>query len=104
MISKPLDLFDAAIGVEAFHGAQDRRVERPPPDLQQAAVGDLVGERVLEGVLLLGKETHLVQELRGLQARQALPRRVFVLLCDRAEKRVGYILADYRSGLEQPLI
>ena len=37
--------------IERFDGLDDAGVQRAPPLLEQAAVGHLVGERVLEGVL-----------------------------------------------------
>ena len=45
-------------------------MERAPAPLKHACVGDLVGERVLERVLEIGKEARLVQELGGLEVAQ----------------------------------
>ena len=53
-----------------------------PPLLQQAAVGHLVGEGVLEGVRLLREEARLVEELRRLKVRQAPVQRLFGQLGD----------------------
>jgi hypothetical protein len=47
-------------------------MEHPPALLQEAAVGDLMGKGVLEGVLAVGKEARLVEELGGLEVVQAL--------------------------------
>ena len=48
-----------------------RRVQDSPPLLEQTAVGHLVRQGVLEGVLALGKEPRLVEELGRLEVRQA---------------------------------
>ena len=55
---------------EPLEGVDDAGVQHPPPLLQEAAVGHFVGEGMLEGVLGLGDEARLVEELAGLQARQ----------------------------------
>ena len=61
-----------------FEGLDDPRVQGAPPLLEETAVGHFLREGVLEGVLALGKELGLVQELgapgggRGYAA--ALPR------------------------------
>ena len=67
------------------------------------AVGDLVGERVLEGVLEVGEEARLVEELRGLEAREALAELLLRPLGDRLEQRERHVLADHGGRLEQPL-
>ena len=51
-------------------------MQRPPPLLEQAAVGYLVCQGVLKGVLALGKQAHLVEELGGLEAREATLQRL----------------------------
>ena len=59
---------------------------------------------MLEGVLDLGKETRLVQELRGLKRRQAAPEVGLGQLRDRLEQRQRDVLADHRGGLQQALV
>jgi hypothetical protein len=48
-------------------------MEGAPPLLQQAAIGNLVGEHVLEGVFQLGKETRFLEELTALQVPEPSP-------------------------------
>ena len=48
-----------------------RAWQHPPPLLEQAPVGHLMGERVLEGVFELGEQARLVEELGRLQVREA---------------------------------
>ena len=51
-------------------------MQHPPPLQQEAAVGHLVGQGVLEGVVRLGEQAGLVEELRRLQVRQAAVQRL----------------------------
>ena len=52
-------------------------MKHTPPLLEEAAVGDLVGEGVLEGVLALGKEARLVEKLGRLEVRETTVQDVF---------------------------
>ena len=67
VVGQPLDVLGQAIAMERLDGLHDPRVERPPALVEQAAVGHLVGERVLERVLEVGEEARLVEELGGLE-------------------------------------
>ena len=70
MVRQALDLLRDPVTGERLQGRDDAGMQRPPPLLEQAAVGDLVGERVLERVLEVRKEPDLVEELRGLEMSQ----------------------------------
>jgi hypothetical protein len=63
-------MLDQPVWIAAFDGSDDLGVESLAPFLEQGAVGDLMSERVLEGVLGIRKQTRLVQELRRLQMRE----------------------------------
>ena len=80
-----------------------RRVEGAPPVLEQAAVGDLVGQRVLEGVLEVRDEPGLVQELGGLQGREPTSQRVLGDVRDGLQEGERHVLADDRGRLEERL-
>src|SRR5262252_7064598 len=69
VMGEPLDLLAKAILVEPLECLDDARVQRPPTVLQQSPVGHLVGQRVLEGVLQIGKQRSLAQELCHLELR-----------------------------------
>ena len=71
VVGETVDALGQPVRVDALDDAHDPRVDGAPPVLEQAAVGDLVGQRVLEGVLEVGKELGLVDELGGLKPRQA---------------------------------
>ena len=66
-MGEPLDVLGQALGVERLDGVDDPGVERAPAILEQAPVGHLVGERMLEGVLEIREEARLVQELGRLE-------------------------------------
>ena len=67
MVGEPFDLLGHPSPSEGFQGHDDAGMEHPPPLLEQAPIGHLVGEGVLEGVFWLGKKACLVEELGGLQ-------------------------------------
>jgi hypothetical protein len=69
-------LLRQSIGVKPLDRLHDAGVQPFTPLLQQAAVGDLVGERVLEGVFEVGEQSLLVDELCSLQGPQPLLQRV----------------------------
>jgi len=73
MVGQALDLLGHPISSERLEGLDDAGMQRPPPLQQEAAVGHLVGESVLEGVLMVGKQPGFVEELAGLQMRQRAP-------------------------------
>ena len=50
MMGEALDLLVETADRQPLHRRNDTRVEMAPALAQQAAVGDFVGERVLEGV------------------------------------------------------
>jgi hypothetical protein len=54
-------------GVETLDRIDDSRVEIAPALAEEACVRHLVGQRVLEGVLRLGEQGRLVQELGSAQ-------------------------------------
>ena len=69
-MGQTLDMLRETIAVKALDRGDDPGVERTPTLVQQAAVGDVVRERVFERVLEVRKETRLVEELGGLEVIQ----------------------------------
>ena len=55
MVGQAFDLLGQPVPGERLEGLDDAGMERPPPLLQETAVGHLVGEGVLEGVFRSGK-------------------------------------------------
>ena len=70
-MSEPFNLLVQAIGVESFDRLHDPGVERPAAIADEAAVCHLMCQRMLEGVLEVGKDLDLVQKLGGLELREA---------------------------------
>ena len=64
-------LLRAPVPREPLQGLDNACVQPPPPLLQQAPVGHLMGQGMLEGIVPLGEEARLVEELGRLEMRQA---------------------------------
>ena len=78
-MGEQLSLLDKPIRIQFLNRLDDTTVKPAPPFLEQAAVSDLVGERVFEGVFELGEKTRLIEKLAGLEAargRGAIPLRI----------------------------
>ena len=71
VVGQPLGLLRHAVGRKLLDRLGDARVQITAPVVQQALVGHLVREGVLESVGELGKQAGLVEKLRRLQLRQA---------------------------------
>ena len=75
-----------------------------PAVLEETAVGDLVGERVLEGVLEVREQARLVEELGPLEVASSRRRAVLGMFRDRPEEvRMGR-LPDDRRRLKEALL
>jgi hypothetical protein len=60
MMGQAFDLLGHPVPSEGLQSLDDLGMERTPSLLEEAAVGDLVRQGVLEGVLALGKEARFV--------------------------------------------
>jgi hypothetical protein len=59
VVGQALNVLPEPLGVASLDGLDRPAVERAPAVLEKAAVGHLVGERVLEGVLDVGEQARL---------------------------------------------
>jgi hypothetical protein len=66
VVGQAIHLLGQALDREGLQHLDNPAVEAAPPLLEQTAVGDLVGQGVLEGVLVLGKEARLIEKLSAL--------------------------------------
>jgi hypothetical protein len=73
VMRQPLGLLLQASGVHLVDRVDDAGVERLAPLLEQATVGDLVRQRVLERVLQLREQAGFVQKLGCLEPSQPAP-------------------------------
>src|SRR5262245_5565527 len=71
MVGQALDLRGHPVTRGRLQGLDDARMQRPPPFLEETAIGHLVGEDMLEGVDEVGKELRFVQELSRLKLPEA---------------------------------
>ena len=101
---EPLDLFGHAVCTDLFEHRHAPGVQRAAPFLEEAAIGHIVGEGVLEGVFKFREQARLVEKLGGPEVGHALPQLVIGLLRDGAEEGVGHILSDDRGHLEEALV
>ena len=76
-------------------------MEHPSPLLQQSAIGHLLGEGVLEGVLYIGEEARLVEKLGRLQMSKAQAERLLRHVGYGLQEREGHLRANDRSGLQE---
>src|SRR5688572_10157831 len=67
VIGKPLYVLREPLRKEALHGRNDRAVKHASTILEEAAVGDVVSQRVLERIVKLRKESAFVEELGRLE-------------------------------------
>jgi hypothetical protein len=91
-------------GIQGLEGSSRCRMQRASPRGDEALVGHLLGQGMPEGVLEIGEEPALVEELRGLELRQTPAEHVLGLLGDGLEESKRDVLADNRGSLEQPLV
>ena len=97
MLGEPLDLLVQPIGIEPFEPCDDAGMEGSPPLLEQAAVGHLVSQGMLEGVDTFGEEVRLIEELGGLEVREATVQCLLGHLGNCLQQRQGHLCTDDRS-------
>ena len=104
MVRQAFDLLGRPVPGERLQGLDDAGVQHPPPLLQETAVGHLVRQGVLEGVLTLGEEPRFVEELGRLEMREATMQRRLGPLGDGLQQGQRHVGADDGGGLEQALL
>ena len=103
-MGQALDVLGEPLGIEALDGRDGPSVEGTPPILKEAPVGHLVGQRVLESVLGVGKETRLVEKLGRLEPGEAIGQRVCGYARNTREHGYRDVGADHRGRLEEVLV
>ena len=101
MVRQAFNLFGHPLGSERLQGLHNLGMQRPPPLLQEATVGHLVGQGMLEGVLTFRKEPRLVEKLSRLEMREAAVHSVFGHLGNSLQQRQGHLDANDRRGLQE---
>jgi hypothetical protein len=101
MMGHTLDRLGDAVPGECLQGLDDTRVEGTPPLLEQAAIGDLLGEGVREGIRWGALHEELVKEFPRLELRELLLQHLLGEPTYRPEQREGDLLADDACRLQQ---
>jgi hypothetical protein len=104
MVRQAFDLLGYPLRRQRLEGLDKARMQPPPPLQQQATVGDLVRQGMLEGVFRLGEQAGLIQELRRLEVCQAAVQYVFGQLGNGLEQEQGYLGANDGRRLQEPLL
>jgi hypothetical protein len=104
MVSQLLDMLGEAVGIGGLDGVHDPGVQRAAPVLEQAPVGHVVREGVLEGGFRIREQARLVQELRGLDPGEAAMKLFIGRVDNGAKQDEGHVLADDGRRLQQPLL
>ena len=101
MVSQALDLFGQPFGIERLDGLHDPGMECAPVVVEDAPVGDLVGEGVLERVFEVRGDARLIQELGRLEvgepAAKAVLERAKQSNRTLTESEVAQIVREVRS-------
>src|SRR5499427_9893907 len=103
-MSQAFNLFREPLRVQRLDRLDDASVQSSPPVLQDAPVGHLVRERMLEGVFEVREDARLVEELGSLEMTQSPTQVVLGRVGNGPQQREGHILANDRGGLEQTLV
>jgi hypothetical protein len=103
MVRQALELFGHPVPGERLKGLDDTGMQHPPPLPQETAIGALVREGVLEGVLALWEEARFVQELGRLEVRQAAMQRRLGQLGNRLQQGQGDLRANDGDRLQEAL-
>ena len=104
MMSESFDVFRKALAIECCEGINDTAMQGAASLLEEASVGYLVGESVLEGVLEIREETPFVEEFSGLQSREAHSEVAFREVSDQCQQSRRHVLADHCGRLQQMLV
>ena len=104
MVGQLLDVLGQPVGIEPLEGFDDPAIEGSPPILEQAAIGHVVSQGMLEGVLEVWEDPGLVQELCGLQAPERGVQVVVGGLGNRLQQPKRDVLPDHRRRLKQSLV
>jgi hypothetical protein len=104
MVGQAFHVLGQALGIEGLQGLDNPGVQAAPPLLQEAAVGHLMRQGVLKGVLVLREETRFVQELGRLELCEAAVQRFVGRVGNGLQQRPGHLGADHGGGLEEAFI
>src|SRR5262249_22170112 len=100
VVRQAFDILGYSVPDECLQGLDNASMEHPPSLVQQAPIGHLLGEGVLEGVDQLGKQARLVQELGVLEMRETQAEPLFRQLPHSLEEAQRDLRPHDRRGLQ----
>ena len=104
MVGQPVDMLGQPVRIGPLDGLHDQPVKCAPPLMEQGTVGDLVCQRVLEGVLDIRQEPDLAQEFRGLEAFDRSVQFILGDLGNSLQQAKRHVLPEHRCRLQERLI
>src|SRR6266700_4619624 len=103
-MGESLDLLPQSVALESLDLRDNPRVDGAPAIGEETAVRHLLCQRVLEGVLRIGKQACRIQKLRGLQKRELSAHALLGFIGDGLEQNERDVLPDDRGRLQQLLL
>ena len=94
-MGESLNVLKEPVRVQSLDDPDDLGMESPPLLLEEALVGHIVRQRVLESVLEIGKKLGFIEELSRLQVSQRQPNVLIAQLRDSLEQRERDVFADH---------
>ena len=104
MMSQEIGVLGGQIRLESLDSLDHRRMQSRLPVVDQAPIGDVVSERVLERVLEFGKDARFVEEFGPPESCQRLTELLIGHVGDGPQEGNRHVLAHDRRRLEQPLV
>jgi hypothetical protein len=104
MVRQAFDLLDHPVRRQRLQGLDNTGMQHPPPLLEQAAVGHLMRQGMLERVRALREEARLVEKLGGLQVGKTALECILGRLGNRLQQRQGHLGANHGSRLQEAFV
>src|SRR5262245_9331035 len=93
-----------AAGRTGLDQLADAAVQRTATLVEQALVGDVLHQRVLERILRIREQTRLVEQLARSETPEGLRKALLVEIGDALEQRQRDLVANHRGALQEVLL
>ena|SRR6516165_10078150 len=100
-MGEPFDLLAEPISIKLFDCIDDSCMDVAAAFVEQPAIGDVVSERVLEGVLQVRKDLSGVEKLGRLQIVQQAPKPLLCQPANGVQLRERDVVPNYRRLFQQ---
>jgi hypothetical protein len=98
------NVFGQPLSLDHLKRLDDPGMERTSAFLEEAAIGDLVGQGMLEGEFALGEEPRLIEKLGGLQVGKAVVEYLLGHVGNGLQEWQGHLGANHGSRLQEALL